>query len=77
MPHSNTATDPDCFRVFRSEVVFRARVNDPDGQIPTTIATAVNQSNSVVNRLTKLLDHLNAVAPAAGWGQFQVRSSAT
>ena len=76
-PDSNAATDPDCFRVFRSEVVFGAGVDDPDGQAYDHPTASVNQSNSVVNRLTKLLDHLNAVAPAAGWGQFQVRSGAT
>ena len=60
-PDSNAAADPDCFRVFRSEVVFGAGVNDPDGQTYDHPIASVNQSNSVVNRLTKLLDRLVAI----------------
>ncbi len=74
-PDAGAATYPDCFRTFRSEVVFGSNVQDPAGATYDHPIASVNGSNSVVNRLTKLIDHLNTLAPTAGWGQFQHRTA--
>ncbi len=73
-PDAAAATSPDCYRTFRSEVTFGAGVADPSGHAFDNPAANVNRSNSMVNRLTKLLDRLVAVAPGGGWAQFQHRS---
>ncbi|UDY34678.1 BPSS1187 family protein [Dermatobacter hominis] len=75
-PDAGAATYPDCFRVFRSEVVFGSDVQDPIGDTYDHPIAAVNAPNSVVNRLTKLLDHLVQLAPTAGWDKFQYRTGA-
>lgn len=74
-PDAGAATYPDCFRTFRSEVVFGSNVQDPAGATYDHPLASVNASNSVVNRLTKLIDHLNTVSPTSGWGQFQHRTA--
>lgn len=74
-PDGGAATYPDCFREFRSEVVFGSDVQDPVGETYDHPIAAVNASNSVVNRLTKLLDHLVQVAPTSGWDKFQFRTA--
>jgi pimeloyl-ACP methyl ester carboxylesterase len=74
-PDAGAATYPDCFREFRSEVVFGSDVQDPVGDNFDHPIAAVNGSNSVVNRLTKLLDHLVQVAPTGGWDKFQRRNA--
>ncbi len=72
-PDGAAATAPDCFRSFRSEVTFGSGVADPSGHAFDNPVANVSRSNSVVNRLTKLVDRLVAIAPGNGWGQFQHR----
>jgi pimeloyl-ACP methyl ester carboxylesterase len=76
-PDANAATDPDCFRVFRSETVFGANVADPTGHAYDQPLAAISQSNSVMNRLLKYVEYLRTVTPSAGWDQFQQRSGTT
>lgn len=76
-PDANAATDPDCFRVFRSETVFGAGVTDPLGQAYDHPLANVSRANSVMNRLLKLVEYLRTIAPAAGWGQFQQSTGGT
>lgn len=75
-PDAAAAAAPDCFRTFRSEVTFGSGVADPSGHTYDNPAVNVSRANSVVNRLTKLIDRLVATAPNNGWGQFQVRNPA-
>jgi hypothetical protein len=75
-PDEGAAAYPDCFRHFRSEIVFGSTVLDPDGLVRDHPIASVDGPNSVVNRLTKLLDHLVELYPSAGWGQYQHRTSA-
>jgi len=70
-PDSALDTDPDCHRAFRSEVVFGSGVGDPDGYAANHPALNVTSSNSVVNRLIKLVGHLATTFPLADWSQFQ------
>jgi hypothetical protein len=76
-PDSGAAADPDCHRTFRSETVFGAGVPDPAGHAYDHAAVAINGANSVMNRLLKLVDYLQTIAPASGWGAFQQRTGAT
>lgn len=71
-PDAEALVDPDCFRTFRSEVVFGASVPDPAGQAYDHPDASVSASSSVVNRLIKLLDRLVLIAPTAGWDRFQL-----
>jgi hypothetical protein len=73
-PDTGAATDPDCHRIFRSETVFGAGVPDPTGHAYDHPLANINLSNSVMNRLLKLVDYLRTVAPGAGWDSFQQRS---
>jgi hypothetical protein len=73
-PNVNAAPDPDCHRVFRSETTFGAGVTDPDGGSYDHAMISISQANSVMNRLLKLVDHLNVIAPTGGWGGFQQRT---
>ena len=73
-PDSAAATDPDCHRKFRSEVVFGENVADPAGHAYNSPGVSNPAALSVENRLIKLLDYLNLHDPTAGWGQFQMRS---
>ena len=70
-PDSAITTDPDCHRNFRAEVVFGAGVPDAAGFTADHPAVNVTASNSVVNRLIKLVAHLDATFPLAGWSQYQ------
>jgi pimeloyl-ACP methyl ester carboxylesterase len=70
-PDSVALTDPDCHRAFRSEVVFGAGVPDNDGQARNSPATVVSASDSVVNRLLKLVEYLTVHNPSGGWQTFQ------
>lgn len=71
-PDANAATDPDCHRPMRSETVFGAGVDDPDGNSYDHPMAMVSQADSVYNRLAKLVDWLDTKAPTKGWGQFQL-----
>lgn len=50
--------DPDCYGAVRQEVF--------SGQDATALVD-VSRSNSITNRLTKLLDYLHDQQPTAGW----------
>lgn len=54
-------TDADCFWNVRREVITGANLSP---------LLAVSTSNSIVNRLQKLLTYMNAQYPKEGWGQF-------
>jgi hypothetical protein len=54
-------TNPDCWANARNEVIT--------GQ-DTSAALSVSRANSIENRLTRLLAHLDASYPAEGWGQY-------
>ncbi len=73
-PDSAVSTWADCHREFRSEVVFGSGVGDPDGYAADHPSVSVTPSNSVVNRLIKLVDHLVERFPLDDWTQFQDRS---
>lgn len=70
-PDSVSSTFPDCHRVFRSETVFGAGVQDPDGYAYDHPDAQIPAADSLVNRLLKLIDHMTIAAPTADWGQFQ------
>lgn len=70
-PDSVAGSFPDCHRVYRSETVFGAGVTDPDGMAYDHPGASISGTNSVVNRLLKLIEHMTVAAPSAGWGQFQ------
>jgi hypothetical protein len=55
------AADLDCYENVRLEII--------DGMDRTDKIT-VSAANSIENRLTKLLAHLNATYPSEGWGAF-------
>ena len=76
-PDANAAADPDCFRVFRSETTFGAGVPDPTGQAYDHPIASISRSDSVMNRLLKLVEYLRTLAPASGWDQFQQRTAGT
>lgn len=76
-PDAAALTDPDCFRTFRSEVTFGASVPDPDGASYDHPVATVDGPRSVTNRLLELLEHLNGIAPTAGWDQFQLSTGGT
>ncbi len=67
-------SDPNCFRKYRSEVVFGANVADPDGNAYSSSNVTVNQWNSVMNRTLKLVNYLKNNYASQGWGQFQSTS---
>lgn len=73
-PDANAVVDPDCHRGFRSETVFGGGVADPGGNAHDNGVVAISAANSVMNRLLKVVDYLNTIAPASGWGNFQQRS---
>jgi hypothetical protein len=56
-----SSTDADCAGSARREIIT--------GENLSTLI-AVNTDNSVVNRLTRLLDYMNRTYPNEGWGQF-------
>ena len=60
--------------MFRSETTFGGGVTDPDGGSYDHALVSISQANSVMNRLLKLVDYLNVIAPTAGWGDFQQRT---
>ena len=76
-PDSGAVTDPDCHRAFRSETTFGAGVLDPAGQAYDNALATITRSNSVMNRLLKVVDYLQMIAPASGWGAFQQRTGST
>lgn len=55
------ATDLACFENVRREII--------DGSDRSSLV-AVNGTNAIINRLTKLLMHLAQSYPAEDWGQF-------
>lgn len=55
------ALDPDCQEKGREEVITG---QDLHGE------TAVNETNSIYNRVTQLLRYLDQAEPEAGWGQY-------
>jgi hypothetical protein len=55
--------DTTCHLRFRREVV--------DG-VDRHPSIAITPTNSVINRLTKLLNYMNKVQPTQGWGQYIV-----
>jgi pimeloyl-ACP methyl ester carboxylesterase len=73
-PQSGAASDPDCHRPFRSELVFGENVNDPTGTPYNHPLISVSKANSVMNRVLKLLDYLVATYPTRGWEQFRALS---
>ena len=58
--------DPDCFLNFRQEIVFGIESSDE---------VEVDQNNSIVNRLEKLLIHLQSEYPAEDWDDFLTESN--
>lgn len=72
---SQLTTEPECHRDFRSEITFGKNVADPDGFSADHPMVDVSASESVVNRLTKLVGVLHQRAPLDGWGQFQQRDA--
>ena len=61
--YCQTSNDPDCYWKARSAVIF-------GGGTPVAGQPAVTRSDSIVNRLEKLLVWLRTNHPAEGWGQF-------
>ncbi len=59
------STDPDCYWNARNVVIF-GNGTPVNGQSPVT------QADSIVNRLSKLLNWLNITYPSEGWGQFML-----
>lgn len=53
--------DPDCMEAVRLERIY--------GNDSSTLVS-VSAGNGIVNRLTRLLEHLDALQPAAGWAAF-------
>ena len=76
-PDADALTDPDCFRTFRAETTFGAGVLDPTGHAYDHPLAFISQANSVMNRLLKVVDYLQTIAPTSGWGQFQQRTGST
>jgi predicted esterase len=76
-PNSGAATDPDCHRTLRGEVVHGANVPDPDGLAVDHPLVNISAANSVTNRLLKLVEYLRTVSPTSGWEQFQQRTDGT
>ena len=74
-PDSGAATDPDCFRTFRAEVTFGEGVDDPESESYDHPLVSVSAAESVVNRLLKLLDRLEVIAPDSGWEQFRLQTA--
>lgn len=72
-PDSVASTDPDCFRTFRSEVLFGGGVADPTGTAYDQAGLAVTAGNSVHNRLLKLVEYLRTTQPLSGWDAYQQR----
>jgi len=63
---SNTCksnSDPDCYRDFHQEIIY--------GQ-PVSPDVFVNESNSILNRLIKLVIYLDNLYPSEGWGEFLI-----
>ncbi len=61
----NSSEDPECFEKVRLEII--------DGQDRTNKVN-VNRSNSIENRLIKLLIYLNTNHPEQNWSQFLTAS---
>jgi len=61
--YCQTSVDPECYWKARSVVIF-------GGGTPVVGQPAVSRSDSIVNRLEKLLAWLQANHPTEGWGQF-------
>ena len=59
----NDDTDIDCHGKAREEVITGVNLSSK---------VDVNVTNSIVNRLTKLLTYLNRQYPNEGWGQFLI-----
>ena len=57
------SADVDCFWKERNEVIF-------GGGTPVPSQAPISVPDSIVNRLQKLLVHLNSNYPSEGWGQF-------
>jgi hypothetical protein len=55
--------DPDCFWDVRREVITG---------INTSLRIQISPANAIINRLEKLLQHLESRFPAEGWGAFLV-----
>jgi len=60
-----TSSDIDCHWKFRQEIVFGT---DESADV------SVNGSNSIINRLEKLLIHLNDLYPLENWSNFLTES---
>ncbi len=76
-PDAVALTFPDCHREFRSETLFGAGVTDPDGNGYDNPTANISQADSVSNRLLKLVDYLDTLAPTKGWDQFQQSTGGT
>lgn len=76
-PDSQQGPNPDCHRELRSETTFGADVVDPDGQSFNNSVVGINQANSVMNRLLKLVEFLKVLSPSGGWEQFQAGGGGT
>lgn len=76
-PDAVAAPQPDCHREFRSEAVFGAGVVDPDGNSYDHAIANISSADSISNRLLKLVDFLDGVAPTKGWDQFQLSTLGT
>lgn len=64
-------SDPNCFRKYRSEVVFGVNVADPDGNAYASNKVDVSKQNSAMNRLLQLVNYLKNNYASQGWAQFQ------
>lgn len=58
-----SSTDPDCYYKFRKEVIYGGDFS-PEVSVDTT--------NSIVNRLVKLLAYLNSQSSGEGWDQYLI-----
>lgn len=69
----NRDNDPDCFRKYRHEVTYGEGVTAPDNSSYDSPHVSVDQANSAMNRLLKLVDYLANTSPysSQGWDQFQ------
>lgn len=73
-PDSQRATNPECHRQFRGEIVHGVGVPDPDGASFNHPSVNVAAPNSVVSRLIHHVEYLHARFPTFDWGRFQQRA---
>ena len=69
--------DQECHRRFRAESAWGENVADPNGFAYNSTELSINLSDSITNRLLKLVNYLSTTSPYStqGWSQFRNTSS--